>query len=131
MVLASKPFPNAPASAKASLSTTAAVHRTAQKSCCPYCLLSLADAFDVWGCSAQAAELDAGRDAAAPRTAAASQRLPYHYLELSEDQCRHSALALACHIEELESNKEATHPEAQEALRHLNAARQILEGRPA
>lgn len=109
----------------------ASVSRAHQDCRCPYCLLSLADAFDIWGCNAQAAVLGAGRDAAVPRTAAASRRLPLHYLELSEEQCRHVAFALICQIEELEDSEEAAHPEVMEAIQHLNAACRILEGRPA
>lgn len=56
-------------------------------------------------------------------------RLPF---ALSEEQRSHLAFAALCQIGELEECDEAGHPEVQEAIRHLLAARRILEeGRPA
>ena len=109
----------------------------------PENLLSLADAFKgssnggqvEQDSAALAAKLgnDGGRASGQPESASEAallKRIPFHYLELTDEQCSYVAFALICHIEELEESKEAAHPEVLEALCGLNDALHKLERRP-
>lgn len=115
------------------------LRRSYQKTRGTLSLLSLVDGFEVLGtglvpvglssaCSAE--QGGEARSDASTSEAVRGKRLPYHYLELTDEQCSYVAFALICHIEELAQCKEAAHPEVLQAICGLHDALRKLEGRP-